>query len=218
MQLLKTEKNQIFDLIQEIGLSPTQFEWQRDGTLQLKNSSFHFRPRSIMGKLAIHCSPRDENMNSNYYPESWVEALQKIKLWLQRLKLEITSDDKWQRLQEELANLNGTFGTNYEDKAEDSSVKFSITEFEGINTKIAQVKEGFEQISSPISKQQLTALNSKLDFLVNEAKSSSKVNWKMLFLGAIIGTILRLGITKETANEIWQVIANVFSSTFLLPH
>lgn len=109
MKLLKSQKDEIFDLIENSGLSPSMFYFDeinsKNGNVALKIKDreyfFTFSDGPRGGHYAHFC-PGKETYEESEYPGSW--ALQKlnVRYWITYVKRELETPDKWASFKEEL--------------------------------------------------------------------------------------------------------------------
>ncbi|MDO8733647.1 MAG: hypothetical protein Q7K21_00615 [Elusimicrobiota bacterium] len=218
MQLLKSQKNDIFDVIQNSDLSPAQFElseydenYSYDETitntkLAYKNTDFYFLFET--GDRNEHIStfsPGRETVTQRENPGNWITQLLYVKEWLSNLEREITQEDKWVRLEEEIENLK--ISDN------DNNQKFSVEEYEVLTKKLNVLKEKISEIE--LLPEQIETISRKIDFLTETAKSFNKTDWKSLFMGTFIQLVFQLSIPPETSGIIWKTIKGIFTNYFL---
>lgn len=219
MRLLVSQKNTLYDLIEKKGLSPSQFYFednttafysQHDTILRYKQTEFFFcfgsNHDSYNSESLISAySPAISSFFTKRYPDSWSWQQTHFLEWLDYLKREIDSPNKWERLENELKNLHLN--------SEDEINKFSVHEYEELKVKLLVLKDSIKTIE--FLPEQLNAINQKLDHLTEVAKDLSKFDWKSLFIGTIVNIVTQLGVTPANATLLWNTIKKVFSNYFL---
>ena len=142
MKLLVSQKDQLFDIIEKEGLSPSQFEFTENASLishrQVATSlkyintdyffSFETGPNSETSHYAIYCPGIDIYKQSNISVD-WPYQLHCFQAWLSALSRELTAPNKWERLKKEIAEIKISF--------KDEGGKFSVHEFEDLMKKIS---------------------------------------------------------------------------------
>ena len=219
MRLLPSQKDALYDLIEQNRLSPSQFEFVESESkrthgalatnLLFKGSDFFFSFETIANSEMPHFSiysPGEFAYEETAYPGSWVPQYERVSNWLLFLKREINTPNKWDRLYSEISGIYL--------KTDNDSSKFTIHEFEDLQNKISNIKSGFQKIGLP--SEQLLVFNDKLDYLISQAKEMNKFDWKSLFIGTIISIIIQLAVSPENAKEIWEIVKKTFSN-YLLP-
>ncbi len=224
MKLLTSQKDSLYDLIEKIGLSPNQFEFsempsKRWGSriateLRFKKSDFYFLFETETNNpltqandqhYAVFC-PGFSSYIESETTLKWSSQLHRVSTWLENIVREITSPNKWERLESEIQSININF-----DNEED---KFSVQEYEDLQRKILILKEGIPSIG--LLSEQERIINEKLDYLVESAKNMKKFDWKSLFIGIMFSIIIQLEVTPDNAKSLLSLIKQVFHS-FLLP-
>lgn len=219
MKLLPSQKDILFDLIVQVGLSPSQFEFgeiaskkssgKKATKLKFVNSEYYFLfetgIKSTKSHLAVFC-PGETAHTVSEYPGSWDLQLNYVRQWLRNLVKEINSPNKWDRLKKEIEGIKIKF-----DNDED---KFSVHEYEDLQKRVLALKQGLTTIG--LLDGQVNIINEKLDHLTELAKEMNKFDWKSLFIGTIISIVIQLGVTQNNARLLWDLIKQVFNN-YLLP-
>ena len=214
---MTSQKDLLFDSIEAIKLSPSQFEITERKSkftsgvatmVTFKNSEFFFlfetSQRQSLNHYALF-TPGKDSFHETEDTMIWDAQFRCFKNWLSYVVREITAPNKWDRLQNEINNLGITI-SNGEDK-------FSALEFENLKEKLLQLKNGITSLG--LLPEQISSLNNKIDHLAELAKTMNKFDWKGLFIGTIMSIIIQLSVTPENAKSLWQLIKQIFSS-FLL--
>jgi hypothetical protein len=218
MRLLKSQKNQLFDIIEEKGLSPAQFKFEeivddsgfilvKKTHLQYDESEFYFifdLDKRFNSRL-VQYSPAETIIETETSCENWNEQLYYFRKWLTNIIREISIEDKWERLQSELQNVNLSY--------EDSTDKFTAQEYEVLKGQIEALKSRISELE--LSSEQIHHINTKLDHLTEYAKTLNKTDWKSLFIGTVVNTTMTLGLEQDTAVQIWEAIKEIFQTYFL---
>lgn len=215
MRLLNSLKNDLFDNIESISLSPAQFEFEDarstisefENTTRLifKNSEYYFAFESleVLGETKHYAlySPGDTTFSTSKMSGSWQNQLHNFYDWLTFLNREITIPDKWKRLQHEINDLTINF--------ENEENKFTAQEFIDLTKQMQTLKAGVLTLSLPSNQSEV--INAKLDHLINLAEDMNKFDWNSLFIGTIISIIIQLSVTQENAKLLWDIIKFSFS-------
>jgi hypothetical protein len=215
MKLLNSQKDQIFDLIEEQNLSPSQFEFNEEQgnivsptettILTFKKTKYFFQFDLRNGGHYSIFSPGKSTVIEEDFPRDWKNQLINFKKWILYLSKEINTPNKWDRLRKEINEINIGFSAEEE--------KFSFQEYEELSNKIKFLKENIREVG--LSNDQILGINRKLDFLLESAKTLSKFDWKSLFVGTIINLIIQLGLTPEISKSLWNLIEHIFNQLFL---
>lgn len=212
MQLLKSQKNDVYDAIEAWGLSPASFEIVVDPDytkIVVKNSDFEFIfLEDDYGDHAARYSPgKDKYFEEGRYGGGWDAQLQNIHSWVENVSRELDEPDKWLELHKQIENA-GFEDIKYGD------TKFSYQEYEILDEKITKLKAELSKLD--IVEEKIEVINAKLDHLLEVAKKMSKSDWKDLFVGSIISLVMQLSIDKSTGRLVYDLVKNLFSSMLLL--
>ena len=208
MKLLLSQKNELFDEIQNSGFSPLQFLFHEGSPtiIQHISSNFYFQFKSNNHYFShVEFSPGKQKISDERYCDSWAQGKNSFVSWLDYVKRETETEDKWQRLQQEVNSLDIVLP--------DDSSKFSANEYEILQGRFIILKQNI--IALNLNPSQLNSINLKLDYLLSEAKQMNKFDWKSLFIGSIVSLIIALSITHEQGIALWGIIKQVFNN-FLL--
>ena len=218
MKLLTSQKDYIYDLIENKGISPSQFEFKERRSekspgqyatiLEYKNSDFFFsfetHPSNKESHFSIYC-PGVSAYKEYKNPGSWTLQQDYIEMWLDNLVKEINTPDKWSRLNAEIESIKINF--------DDDTTKFSVHEYEDLQARIEILKLKISETG--LLEEQISVINNKLDHLTELAKDLNKFDWKGLFIGTIISIVIQLGVTHENAIVLWDAIKQVFNNILL---
>jgi hypothetical protein len=216
MKLLTSQKNSLFELIQEVDFfSHNQFELIEkdimgvcDTHIEYKaNKDFYFRfiDSNYANSLFVNHSPGDQQIMDSSSKISWDETLNIFDNWLYYLQREVTSPNLWQQFKTEISEIK--YINNF------SNQKFSFSEYTEISEKIDVLKSSLSSI--PLILNQQNEIILRLDHLSETAKELGKFDWINLFIGTIISVVIQLNVTPENANAIWDLIKRVFNNYFL---
>jgi hypothetical protein len=216
MRLLLSQKNDLFDYIETIGLSPNLFEFNEPKSMdsgktiiRFKNSPFHcaFFMHPDKNVVIITCSPSEDLYEKqDWIDTAWPSLKLKITGWLRYLQREIQQVDKWARLAQEVSRINIP--------SNDDNDKFTASEYAEIKIKMSRFKSELKYID--LTPLQIEILEQKIDYLMDKAETLGKFDWKSLFIGTIISIIIQLGVTPDNAQAFWDLIKRIFNQ-FLLP-
>ncbi|MBM2817284.1 MAG: hypothetical protein HW421_4046 [Ignavibacteria bacterium] len=217
MELLISQKNAIFEIIENLGLSPAQFDIKFIPSLrrivpnatkiEYKNSPYFFlfdTNISITQHFAEFC-PGNESFIQKEFPGKWDYQIGFFNVWLKNLIREISQEDKWQRLQNEIIKIDFDF------KADNN--KFSFNEYQVLCGKLDLFLDKMNLLE--IEESDLNLLMQNIEHLKDIAKDISKIDWKNLFIGSIVSIIIQLSLSQETGKLIWQICKEVFNNYLL---
>jgi len=218
MKLLTSQKDKLYGIIEEIGLSPSQFEFkdnqsyksagQRATGIYFKNSDFYFLFETGPNTIDTHYarfSPGEDSFVREEYPGSWDLQLNYFRKWISSLSKEINTPDKWSRLEKEMKNLDI--------KYELDSDKFTFSEYQDLSKRIRILQERIAEVG--LSEEQVGIINKKLDFLLEKATDLSRFDWKSLFIGTILSIAIQLEVSEDNVKTLWSLIKEIFNQYLL---
>lgn len=215
MQLLKTQKNELFDIIEYNGLSPSMFQieysfdgeytecWYKLETFEDGEPEYYFKIRK--DSRVVFCP----GIGSYKYSGSvgdWRALTNSFLVWLRALKEEISAVDKWQQLENELEKADINFDVGNE--------RFTHKEYEEILSRMNVLKQGISDI--PQINENLESINKRLDHLTEMVGELGKFDWRSLFAGTIAGILTQIGATPDNATKLWELVKITFSTIKLL--
>jgi hypothetical protein len=218
MKLLISQKNELFDKIEANLLNPSQFSIKEEPSkittketatiVSFKESPYFFSFESGNDNKLPHFSifsPAFNQYTFKTYPGDWNGQMTNFDQWLICLHREITQEDKWERLSQEIENINFKFDSD--------NLRFSILESEDIKSKIEIIKEKISNLD--LLPDHIEIINNKIDNLKYPLKYLSKSSWKSLVVGTIITIIIQLSLSQETGKQLWKIIEETFTTLFL---
>lgn len=212
MSLLPSQKNQLFDKVLEQGFSPSQFELNDtagDTNITYKGTSYYFNMHTaIQGLVSIRFSPGSDKLREEKHGlRSWSDQSIIFNTWIQLLRKEVSQPDKWANF------LKVAQGITWPESDEENS-QFIFQEVEQIRGCAEQAKTSLGQLN--LSPEQLRAIESKLDYIVERAKTLGRIDWKNLMVGTLITLVVSLALSSETAKTVWQAIGEAFKKIILI--
>lgn len=123
-RLLLNQKNRLFDLIIERGLSPSVFSFVDYGILRTPRiqyviySDFYFE---ISGQL-IYFSPATKKFSDTEFWYDWKDVERIYIKWLDLVQYELTGVDKWKQMEEKVTKTRMQDNTSRSKNASSKSV------------------------------------------------------------------------------------------------
>lgn len=119
MKLLSSQKDKLFDLIEETNFSPIQFdiieEDNSDNQIEtkfiFKSSDFFFSFKTSSNIEYSIFSPGQSTYESEENG-GWIVQMKHFHYWLHFLNREIVTPNKWDRLKDEIKNINFEYINN----------------------------------------------------------------------------------------------------------
>jgi hypothetical protein len=216
MKLLSSQKDTVYDMIQLVGFHPAQFEivesdsemcyGQKKTTLYFRETEFYFcfenGPNSISRHYAVMVPGRVAFMERSY-PGEWDGQLRIFNKWLHYLIREINANNKWNHIYEELAKIKNLLNEN-----ENIMGGFSPEQIFEI-TECAESVKGAVSYSD-FTKNEREIISQKMNTLMIYARSMSKDEWRMFFLGVIVSIVSEIDPIKEERRQLWSLFKKMF--------
>ncbi|MFC2170435.1 hypothetical protein ACFLQJ_00490 [Calditrichota bacterium] len=196
-ELTKIMKNEVFQLIENNGLDPTEFEWyvvtsNHNVDLQVsrlihENTGYFFDFDFKRGSHWSKFSPGIGRRIEEEYPGSWDLQLDNCRLWLSQLNAEKTAPDLWNQLPTYHITENVQIDPGV------GNEPFSAFHADQILKGIEEIKSYLKD-EAEIEKHFLSQANEKLDDLADATKRLGRKDWFHKAVGVIniVSTLLKL--------------------------
>jgi hypothetical protein len=194
--LLTSQWDDAFTAITASGLDPREF--RRDERRSLINPVavpaivheptgsyfvFDWEPSyPSSGHLAVF-SPGLQTYEETALQGDWYRQMDVVRQWLQNVRREYTAPDLWAELERERELLAGEGSPVME------NTPFTPEEQEHIARQMRELGEYVRQ-NYDLAAEQAAALESRLDYLVDAAKRTSRLDWRTL----LVGTMFQLAV------------------------
>lgn len=221
--LMRSQKNEILELIKTTALDPYNFSWTKvDSRLSVEsrnsllvskirynNSPYYFIFDLLDNQHYSYYSPGEDKLHENEYPGGWDLQLKNVKKWLAYLERELSQPDLWEDLEKHRIS--------YDEKiASDSGNEpFTVAQVE-------QLAEGIENIRSYLFNEfkdlseAKNLINHKLDYLVEASKRQGRVDWFHTCIGVFVSIATALAMSPEQSKHIWTLLKNAVSGILRL--
>lgn len=222
--LLKSQKNEVFEIIQEQGLEPANFSWitgeyripsehilTRDlihcvyevpKLIYQKNSQFYFQFELRNGRLHCTFSPSKDTPITKKLTRSWEEQKRYVKLWANCLKKEIEAPDLWAEIEKYRTTLPLLPG---EQLVNEPIPAYEVEEIASkLNLLADKVEEQFK-----LTNEQNQFVRSKLNYLADAAKRQPRRDWENIFIAVIINIAFNLALEPAKAQQFWQLVKSI---------
>ena len=224
-RLLKSQQNEILILIKEAGLDPFEFQWEefqepRLHPLDKISPCFHRLIHKPSGFAALfedqhlRYSPALDSTNAVEYTVNWAEMYLVAKRWLTYLKRELETPDLWASLSQEQEMLGV-------EPAEAVNTPFNAKERIQVKLAIEEIRIYIASTYS-LADEPLAKVNRKLDYLIDASTRLGRIDWKNLFVGALISLAVQHltpsspGL-RELLGTAWHLLRHVLGSVISPP-
>lgn len=224
-KLLKTQKNEVFKILQEAGLEPANFSWAEEPSisnsevyvsrLNYGGSQFYFQfdffrnlqwRNSSDPKLTTshYCefSPGEDAVVSREHPGSWRLQKDNVHYWAKYIKRQIEAPDLWSEIEKYRAAL--PLVTN-EQLVNEPIPAYEVDEIvEKIQLLADKIEKQFE-----LDEEQNQFVRSKLNYLEDAAKRQPRRDWENILISVFIGIAFQLALEPTKAQQFWQLVKGI---------
>ncbi len=224
--LMKHQRNAVFEAIRESGFSPSEFQWQTinsqlGGAVQVPQivhmptqSYFDFDNGGANNFLTT-CAPGENTPKATAGGTvNWPAPLNHFKNWLSYVKRDIETPDLWAMSGGETELIDAV-----SDSSEDNS-RYSTTELSQISTAINEIKE-FIVNTHQLSGERLNFIELRFAYLIEASERVGRKDWKNLLLSVLFSIVISLSLPQEASGELFRftsaVLHNIIGGPRLLP-
>jgi hypothetical protein len=220
MDLLKSQKNALYEMLVEWKLSPASFRWEKHVDLSShpmyssdtmfstlcydSDDNFFFQIQKGESTSDIVCvvSPGYESIIESYHAHKWDDVLASFATWLMSLGRETNQSDLWQSLGQETDLIH--------DAAESTDVSFFNEEDKDrIADSLNIIKEQLLALSPGES--QKIIINTQFTYLEEASQRLTKKDWKTIVIGTLLGLAIDLSLEPAKAKSLFQISGKALS-------
>jgi len=213
-KLLKTQKNEVFQFLQQVGLEPANFSWTEEPSilnprakvfrLNYGSGLFYFQfdfAGNIQQGLSHYCeySPAEDVVVVRQHPGDWRSQICHVNSWLECLKREVNEPDLWAEMEKYTASMSLALPEQLLNepipayKAEEIASQLKV-----LASKIDdQLKLDAEQSQF---------VHGKLDYLAEAAKRQRSTDWVHTSIGVCVTIAVSLALAPDKAQQLWQLM------------
>ncbi len=197
MALKKWQRNEVFQAVQQAGLSPEEFDFdlgEDESTLRHRPSGAYFVFGGFAGKYSSHYfageGPPEARTDLSQYG-----LMQQLNLWLSQVKQDISTPDLWAQLQGQ-AKLLATIS----DEAIDNT-SFTPEEREEIAGQLRELRDYVTRTHS-LSAAQARLLDEKLVYLVDASRRVGRKDWLLMAAGVMLSFVLGAALPPDAVSDV----------------
>lgn len=215
MRLLQSQKNELFEMIQNSDyFMPNNFEMEEGGQHKLstsiifENRNFQFsmsRSETYQTTIYINHWPGNDKFQDIHAAENWAQCKAYFNNWLIYLQREITAPNLWERFQNSIKDIQLS--------SQNNNSKFSHNEYLELSVKMSQLIDVIPDLK--LIESQTKVIQLELHNLLEKASELGKFDWRNLFIGTIISIVIQLNVNQENAVALWDLIKGIFNNYFL---
>jgi hypothetical protein len=212
--ILRSQKNEILNLIKESELDPFNFIWRVGASkythtdsgvpvlvsrLSYDGTEYYFQFDFVKEQHYAIFSPGGEKLVEEQYPGSWISQLSSVWRWLTFLKREIEQPDLWA----ELAKYQLPPGEQISSGI--GNEPFTAQQADQIIEGLRKVR-AYLEAEFDFNEQQQKLVDEKLDYLMGAAKRQGRKDWLHTSIGVIFTLATALALSPEQAKTIWNIL------------
>jgi hypothetical protein len=218
---MKSQTNQVFELIQELGLNPSDFVWEKHESswdtflkipILIHKPSGYYMTFDLKGDLRFSVfSPGRDEWTQSIETRSWFGQTKAIRKWLQYLKRETESPDLWNAISQEKNLIEASASSDT------SNALFSNNEREYISAALAEIKEYILSTQS-FTPEQTKYIEDRLHYLKEASERMGRKDWITLTVGVLTNIIVGVALAPDAARELFHVAGQVLQQILSGPH
>lgn len=207
-KLLKSQKNNIFEILRVAGLEPANFSWI-DSVLQstdrvtprLKylDGEYYFRFDMFEGGHCCTFSPGEEEIVQWEKPGSWENQIHYVRVWIRCLKREIDAPDLWAEMEKYKTSVSIALPEQLLNEP------IPANEAEKISEQLSSLADKIEK-QFELTNEQNQFVRSKLNYLAEAAKRQRSMDWAHTLIGVSVTIAMGLALAPDQAKELWELM------------
>lgn len=221
-ELTKLQRNAVLQAIQGAGLQLGEFDWMETHTAVNRigpgnppyrvqalvhsptEAAFAFDLDLSRGHHYAIFHPGREGPTERINAGDWATQLSYVRTWLDLVKAEHEAPDLWAELayQRELM-----IGEEFENTA------FTPEEQEKIAEQLSEAKE-YVRATYQLEPEQLERLEAQLDYLVDAARRSRRVEWRNMLIGALLSQVMQAVLPAQPVLQLLFVVLRGLAGMF----
>jgi len=205
--LLKKQKNELFRIIEQVGLEPGNFEWLEErgkgshtnnliSKLAYRNSSYFYRFDVTNTRYLCKKCPGLQKTTGLAQFTGWSSVVADFARWAKQLKSELDAPDLWAEAQK----YQSIFSLPIEGQIQ--YIPYSHAEAEQIASALMQVEEKVIEEFKP-TPEQVKFIQSKRSYLESKAKAGyPRIDWVNILVGVMTSLGVTLSLSPEQAHRL----------------
>lgn len=233
-ELLRSQKNSLFQAIQTREMDPADFVWKQDKeifpgkptiTICHRFSEFYFvidegeydgggfTNFDYVNSYHYEYAPGNASLTSSGQDLSWDGVVSSFGGWLGYLKREIDSPDLWETITQE-RKLEESVASD------DDNSFFSSDEQKQISERVLEIEQ-FLLKTHNLNEEHQKFVRDRMEYLIESSERLGKKDWKSLAFGVLLSTAMGIGLNGVEIGEVMRfvggVLGPILGGTPLLP-
>lgn len=212
-KLLRSQSNDVFNVLRDAGLDPEMFEWETRQTVNRADiqvpvlvhrpTDYFFQFDYMRDGHYARFSPGRESLIDSEYPGGWPGQLGYVYKWIDYLKREIEAPDLWSSLQQERLLVDAATSSEGEDRP------FTQDEVRYISGQLHELKEYIFQ-TQQLSSEQHEVVELRLNYLADSATRQNRTDWLHTLTGVLLSLVFSLAMSSDGARELFRFAGAAF--------
>lgn len=218
MKLLPSQAAEVFFMLSNSGLNPTEFSWQEVPSAYAEKlpaqklvhgpSGFYFlfdRREGYEFPFRSRCSPGKDTIIMSTESSSWANQKETVKQWVSYLKREVETPDVWGQVLQE-ANAFG-------DDSEATNTLFTADEKRSIVAAINEIR----QYLLTAHKLDPELVESRLEYLLEASNRLGRKDWKAVLMSVVMSMGMDAAISSDSMREIVRFVITALGQIMTHP-
>jgi hypothetical protein len=211
--MLKTQKNDVLEMIVDVGLQPTDFRWGSTERIEYAGpgatAGEFFFDFSVTGAPA--CNPGDFKYSRFAEDTDWDRVSRWFAHWLDVVAPEVAAPDLWEELTQLRSIVQDTDATT-DDRAD---LPLIGKELEQLREAINHVRE-LAAARGDLTDDKLRAMHASLDRIEQSAGKYSRKDLVLLVLGSVAIPLVLQKLPQVDAQWLLAQLLNAFLATHVI--
>jgi hypothetical protein len=218
VELLRSQKNEVFLAIKEIGFEPSEFLWSEvQDYLRLTHepTNFYFTFGVMDGQWYLRQYPGYSKAEDVFAgkPRDWAPVITAFKTWVAVVKREHVEPDLWATVQQDkklIAEKIDDLGNSPFTEVERSRISLAVSEL-----------HRFLMSSGGHTESQIQFIATRLQHLEEASHRLGRKDWITLAMGTLTNIVVGVALAPDAARELLRtagaLLGWVVGSVHLLP-
>ncbi|MHC4687459.1 MAG: hypothetical protein ACYTBX_19690 [Planctomycetota bacterium] len=214
--LMRSQKNQVLEEIEDRGLLPSQFEW-----VEVSRERIPTVADAAIVSVLVHSptgysflfdirhdsywatySPGHESPQQTSRCDDWEEMLRLVRKWTENLQREVESPDLWSMVTQEtkLAEV----------AAEARDIPLTEEQQDQVARGIEEIRQFLVQHFDK-QDQKIEFIREKLEYLESASKRMSRRDWIHTAIGILFTIVVGVGLAPNEARDLFRLAAKAFA-------
>jgi hypothetical protein len=210
--LLKSQRNEIFQIVLELDLNPGDFTWKTSKDTEESartvsrvehKSAYYFTFHRKWSDWSPDDQQRYGSAGGAFVAISWLTRLTQVRDWLGYLKREVSSPDLWDSFKESQALQTAATSTNIE------NAPFTPSELTTVASTLDELKRYITE-TNQLTNDQIEHLDGQVRYLAEASSRLGRKDWYNILISVLFSVVVSGIFAPDRAQELFQVAAAMF--------